>query len=155
MALDEHHKRLRPDLFKVLDGPARDDEKIRSLVSGADTQAIFVAEDQSTSDLVGFVHVLEKRWPESALTPATRSADIDALFLKDAFRRRGIAKSLVDASEKWAKERHLGQLTLSVRAFNREAVAAYEAMRFEHLVHRMARPIPDEPSTQHMSTSNE
>jgi GNAT superfamily N-acetyltransferase len=142
-ALDEHHIRLRPDLFKHLDGPARDDEAIRTLVSSTDTQAVFVAEDRPADNLVGFAHVLEKHWPESVVAPATRSADIDAIFLQSAFRRQGIAKLLLSASEQWAGRRSLGQLTLSVRAFNREAIAAYEMTGFDYVAHRMARPIPD------------
>jgi GNAT superfamily N-acetyltransferase len=142
-ALDEHHIRARPDLFKRLDGPTRDHETIRALVANPATQALFVAEERPSGNLVGFAHVLEKHWPESAVAPATRSADVDAMFLERAFRRRGVAKLLLGALERWARQRELSQLTLSVRAFNHEAIAAYEMMGFGYVAHRMARPIPD------------
>ena len=138
-ALDAHHIELRPDLFKRLDRPARDDETLRTLISNVETQAVLVADDKPSASLIGFVHVLEKHWPESVVTPATRSADIDAIFVHSAFRRRGIGNLLISAAELWAQERNLTQLTLSVRAFNHEAITAYQRAGFDYVAHRLAR----------------
>lgn len=140
--LDEHHVRMRPDLFKQLDGPARSDEMLRELIADVEAQAIFVAE-AALGDLLGFVHVRERCSPETVVAPASTYAEIDALAVKTDFRRGGVAKALVGQAERWAKERGLNQLVLSVRAFNHSAVAAYEALGFEHIVHRMARSISD------------
>lgn len=138
--LDEHHIKLRPDLFKQLHGPARDRDALVSLITNAESQAVFVAELPSYG-LIGLVHVLERRSPETVVAPATVSAEVDSVAINHAYRRLGVAKALIRQAEQWAKERRIGKLVLSVRAFNDDALQAYMAMGFEPVVHRMERAI--------------
>ena len=141
VALDEHHFHLRPELFKALTGPARNEAVIGGFID-SDRQVIFVAEARDRPEaLAGLVHVLEREIAETIVAPARRVAEVDAMVVTPERRGGGIARRLLDEAEAWARARQLVALELNVRGFNAPAFAAYQALGFEPLAHRMGRTI--------------
>jgi ribosomal protein S18 acetylase RimI-like enzyme len=135
--LDEHHRRARPDLFRAPAGPARERSFVDALIAGPDC-TIIVAETR-TGSLLGFVTVVVRTIAASVVRDERRFAEIDGLVVSRHARRRGIARELVSAADRWSSSRGVASLELSVWEFNQEAAAFYEAVGFETFLRRMGR----------------
>ncbi len=86
--------------------------------------AIFVAEDGGT--LVGFA-VLEFMADEGY---------IHLVAVDENYRRRGIARSLLELAHKFAAEAEVGRLLLEVRCSNTAAVSLYSSLGYKMLARR-------------------
>lgn len=86
------------------------------------TSAIFVAE--SESELVGFVRVRGdnlRRLRHSALI---------VIAIKQAFTGQGVGTALLSEAERWARERGVHRLYLTVMTHNERAIGLYQKMGF-------------------------
>lgn len=61
---------------------------------------------------------------------------LDLIAVDPAYRRQGIAKTLLAAAEDWCRGQGLSRLLLEVRASNAAAQAFYAAQEYETLVRR-------------------
>ena len=100
---------------------------------------IFIAEVAGKA--VGYVLCVQVIKPESPFTTASHILEIDQLSVEPDWRRRGIASALMQQAEQFAVERGITRLTLTVAAFNTEAVAFYEAVGYQPATVRLARTI--------------
>jgi ribosomal protein S18 acetylase RimI-like enzyme len=66
-----------------------------------------------------------------APTPPADAFYVDSLGTGARFRRRGVARTLLEAAERSARERGLSSLALDTRATNTAARALYEGFGFE------------------------
>jgi ribosomal protein S18 acetylase RimI-like enzyme len=87
---------------------------------------IFVAED--TGSLAGFLCVVSNRL--GAPDHPDRHAFVQDVFVAREYRRRGIARRLMDAAEAFAAERRVGEIRLAVLERNIGARGLYEALGF-------------------------
>ena len=105
-------------------------------------QALFLAEVDGA--VVGLVRVqaLERlEVPDvPALTPR-RYAMVQELVVAQTHQRRGIATRLMTEAHRWARDRGLTQVELSVYDFNHPALRLYEKLGFTPDSHRRSRPI--------------
>ncbi len=85
----------------------------------------------------GFVLVEET---QSGLT-GERLAWVTLLYVAEAHRRRGVARRLLAAAERWASGLGLTRIGLSVAARNDAARALYEAEGYEVDLVRMAKEV--------------
>jgi ribosomal-protein-alanine N-acetyltransferase len=56
---------------------------------------------------------------------------VDRVFCSPDCRRRGVARSLMERLDRWARERRAAFITLEVRASNAPAAALYRSFGFE------------------------
>lgn len=136
--LDTYHRLRRPDLFRAVEGPARDDAFLKGVIAGPDS-VIFVAENGSA--LLGLSAIYARILPANAIRPERRYAEIDSFGLTENARRLGIGKQLMLASEAWAREKGMPKLELQVHGFNKGAIAFYEQDGFTPMMHRMERTL--------------
>lgn len=66
---------------------------------------------------------------------------IDALFVKEEYRKNGIAKKLLNSIEKWGKENNAKIAELTVCKENEKALSLYNSLGFETIVYRMNKKI--------------
>jgi GNAT superfamily N-acetyltransferase len=128
--------RGRPDLFR---SPLADDgeelERLRRYVIDRierPTEGLLVAEQAGS--VLGFVHVLLERVPESASVPFRHAATegwILHLAVASEQQRRGVGRALDAAARAWARARGAQTMGLQVWTYNQDA-----APFFEHLGYR-------------------
>jgi len=111
--------RLRPDVearARVLFG-----SQLRS-----PTEAIFLAEEEGKA--VGVLRCVESIG--SPLMEPARYAYVSSAYVRPESRRHGVLRALLDAAERWARDRGLEQMRLHNVAGSRNAEAAWSALGF-------------------------
>ncbi len=95
---------------------------------------IFVAQD-SKGQLVGFssVHL----WYPAPIYQAELEAYVNEIFVRPDYRRRGIAKSLIDAVLDWANRQEAVRVRLGVLAANSQGLAFWNAVGAREFVTTM------------------
>jgi len=106
------------------------------------TNAAFVAED--AGKIVGYVYGFVYEIPHFFLRPV---AALDALFVEEEYRRRGIARELIRAFREYAAENGACRIDLKVLSRNEKALALYRGLGFSEAKKYMSVQIPrDDPS---------
>ncbi|MCH5291892.1 MAG: GNAT family N-acetyltransferase [Treponema sp.] len=100
-------------------------EGIRGSLAGGHQEVVFVADLGGV--LAGFVCVqLKKSFCYSSL-----AAEITEVFVRQDFRRRGIASRMIEAAERHCRRNYpLGEFTLLVGKSNLAAYALYKSLGF-------------------------
>ena len=138
---DALHARERPERFRPTDQPARSRRLFDAHLADTD-QALFVAEVDG--DVVGLVRVQALERAEvpdvPALTPR-RYAMVQELVVAQSHHRRGIATRLMAEAHRWARDRGLTQVELSVYQFNHPALRLYSKLGYSPDSRRLARKL--------------
>jgi ribosomal protein S18 acetylase RimI-like enzyme len=124
---DELHAEIRPDFFRVPDGPQPSLRQLRELLGGWE-RTVLVAEHQQA--LVGLVQVGVFDTPTGAGKVQRRRGRVDDIVVDAEHRRRGVGRALMAAAEHWCRQRGAAQLVLTVWTGNRNADAFYEALGY-------------------------
>lgn len=121
------HAARRPDLF-YSDGAGYGQEEFQALL--ADSGAIALAAEVD-GDLAGIClgRVAPRR--ESPVFRPGLDAELEDVAVFPAFRRRGVARRLLEAAKVRAAELGAERLGLRVWEFNAGALALYRAMGFQ------------------------
>jgi ribosomal protein S18 acetylase RimI-like enzyme len=101
----------------------------------------FVAESEG-GQVVGYLWAVARQGKDMALTHARSFVEVEEACVSPPYRRRGVARLLLERAEQWARERALFEVRLTVRAFNDAARQAYAALGYEPIQHRMRRMLP-------------
>ena len=96
------------------------------------------------SAAAGFVMVDYIDRPESPYNLARRFYHVAEFGVDPAWRRRGVASALVASMKADARARGFHKIELDAWAFNKGALAFYEAMGFETYRRFMELPLSDE-----------
>ena len=127
---DMLHARERPDRFRPTDQPARSQRLFDAHLANAD-QALLVAEVDG--DVVGLVRVQALERAEvpdvPALTPR-RYAMVQELAVAQTHQRRGIGTRLMTEAHRWARDRGVTEVGLSVYEFNQPALRLYSKLGY-------------------------
>lgn len=148
--MDERHTRVRirgaeakdrdfvlglvPQLLAFGPPAWRDAESMRetdaAVVAGAldgrsAGSVVFVAEDEAGAQL-GFVHVR----PETDYYLRAECGHVADVVVAPEARGQGAGRALMEAAERWARERGYSMLTLNVFVENTGARAVYESLGF-------------------------
>lgn len=111
----------RPDLFAPLEefyAP----ELFREWVSGGVEDAIWLlAEEDGETAGICLTRVNDRREMLAAREPC-----VDLLFVREAYRRRGVARSLLEETERRAKAMGCTTLILCADGYNEGAMRLYE-----------------------------
>ena len=122
--LDELHVQARPDCFihRNKDEMYPKDAFIHNLAYPGGLELGAFEDEQ----FVGFVEAT--LWEESGMVKDVKTVCLDNIYVLPACRRRGIAAKLFAVVETWAKEQGAIRLDLHTWAFNKGAIAMYQAM---------------------------
>jgi GNAT superfamily N-acetyltransferase len=101
--------------------------------------AIFLAE--SAGEVVGLVMVLARVPFESLDDPPGEYALVAELVVRDGFRRRGIARALLDVAADYAREAGASELRIDVLSENRPARQLYLREGFAPYKVTLAKPL--------------
>ena len=123
--LDQALVDLQPEFFCVA---PRGDEFVRQAVKTANADYLLAEEDGA---VVGFALVNYAGWtPEFSCVLPHRYACLADLVVDEAHRQQGIGSTLLGAAKRWARDRRLEYLELSVLSQNAPAIALYESHDF-------------------------
>ena len=64
---------------------------------------------------------------------------IDNLYVEEEYRRKGVAKNLIEELVKWFKEKNVDVMTVHVYPFNSKAISLYKKFGFEEYSLNMNR----------------
>jgi GNAT superfamily N-acetyltransferase len=89
---------------------------------------------------VGYVLIFERHRPQTPFCWERRWFDLDQICVLPAYRRRGIARALVDEAKRYAA-RSAAEMTVEAWAFNGSARATFEQLGFAPLSVRFRAPL--------------
>lgn len=135
--LDGFHRGQLPDLFQAPRVPVRTKDFFSAILHD-DKSDILIAE---TDRVVGFAEIRLVPTPDQPIYRPQLRALIDAIFVVPESRREGVAQSLMQASELWAKERGAVGIDLGVYEFNKGAQELFSAEGFSTSYRRMSKPL--------------
>ena len=122
--LDEMHVQARPDYFVHRDKyEIYPKDAFLHNLAHPDVLQLGVFENEL---LVGFVRAT--LWEESGMRKDLKTVCLDNIYVLPSHRRSGIASKLFAEVELWAKEQGAIRLDLYTWAFNKDAIAMYQAM---------------------------
>lgn len=100
-------------------------DRIKSSIAG--DSLVLVAEDKV---VVGFLNcgINDRNGPEWEIR---KTGHIGGVYVTPAYRRRGVAKALIQEALKWLKEQKIEYVDLNVAVQNAAAVAAWTALGFK------------------------
>ena len=123
--LDRELVAMQPEFFCA--APRSEQDTAAAL---ADTNAVFLLAVQD-GITVGFALVEYAGWtPEFSCVLPHRYARLSDLVVAPAQRGQGIGSALLGAAKRWARDRRLEYLELSVLSQNAPAIALYESHDF-------------------------
>jgi len=129
--ITDHHAELDP-LFRMRRGPVADGELrelLRALRRDPDVE-IFVFDQNGTPEGLCIVRI--DRAPP--ILEETERAEITDVGVRPDWRRRGIARQLVEAAQAWVRDRGVARIEIQVAAGNREGQAFWRALGYGHLM---------------------
>jgi ribosomal protein S18 acetylase RimI-like enzyme len=136
-AVQELHLAHRPDGFKQADAVVVAGW-FRAMLENPAVRA-WIAEWDGAA--VGYVLTMVYDRPENPFAFARRFCEIDQIGVAPEFRRRGVARSLVERVLEDARLREIPDVELTSWYFNTEARDAFRALGFTEKVVRFGRPV--------------
>lgn len=129
--ITDHHAGLDP-LFRMRRGPVAEGELrelLRALQRDPDAE-IFVFDHAGTPEGLCIVRI--DRAPP--ILEETERAEISDVGVRPTFRRRGVARRLVEAAQGWVRDRGVARIEIQVARGNAEGQAFWRAMGYGHLM---------------------
>jgi ribosomal protein S18 acetylase RimI-like enzyme len=134
--LDEYHRLALPAVFRKPVGARREQSWLDGIIAGPD-QAILVAEGPQT-DIAGLVVLIARSVAANTVRDFRRFVEIDQLVVASAARRRGVGRSLIDASKAWGRARGVANLEVTAWSVNVETIRFYRKIGFSPTIARFA-----------------
>lgn len=133
-ALDEFHRRARPDFFRPFDGPARSREQIEQWLAGPGSTVLV---GEGGQGVVGLA-VLLTRSPSSFAGAVPRKVvELDSIVVRADQRGRQVGRRLLEAMAEWSRGQGASHVEVAVHAFNRDARRFYEGFGFTASIDRL------------------
>lgn len=132
--LDEHHVRLLPEVFQLVDGDARPDSLIAQWIEDEDADYLLA---QADGAVVGFVNVRKSSHPQYPMFRAHDFALIENAVVDEPHRGKGIGKALFEAAMQWAGDRALKHVQTTVWHENAGAREFYLGQGFRPMTMKM------------------
>ncbi|MCG2767492.1 MAG: GNAT family N-acetyltransferase [Anaerolineae bacterium] len=136
--VDELHRINLPQRFREPEGPTREWDYLRSVITDENV-GFFVAEDDG--ELVGFVHVVVRDSRDIPILVPRRYAFIDSIAVREELRGTGIGRVLMERAHEWATSMGATEMELNVFEFNEDAVAFYLKLGYRTVCREMSKPL--------------
>lgn len=128
------HAEALPDLFKYPESDTFSvDFAAEQLV---DPNSYFFIASVDASD-IGYIFAQVLHREENAYRHRLDFIEIDQISVQPEFQRQGFGKALIQKVRELAKEREIDTITLSVWAFNDQALNFFRRQGFEVFIKRM------------------
>ncbi len=134
------HAGVLPNIYPKATADAGMTDYLRRVLVLEDTH-LFVAETDSM--VVGVLILQRGEVPRTPVHVPRRWVTVDAIVVREAFRRRGIGEALMEQARAWANERGIDAVELMVAEFNTAAIAWYEKLGYTSVYRRMTRSVED------------
>ena len=121
------HAAAHPSLFKASPDPTEARTAFAALLAKPGALWALATEDEPAGYLYAEMQERAERWSR----PAINACYINPLVVAPRFRRRGVAKSLVDFAVTAAATRGIARVELDVWSFNTEAKHCFASLGFE------------------------
>ena len=99
------------------------------------TRAFIAWEDDAA---LGYLLAFSQERAANPFGGARRWVLVEQIAVDPAARQKGVARALMDAAARWARELGIDRLELETWAFNARAQAAFQALGFRPMRHRFA-----------------
>jgi ribosomal protein S18 acetylase RimI-like enzyme len=130
--VDALHRDAVPSVFRVPNSSPRTREFVSGIIAD-ENAALLVAE--SKGKVIAFLCVRIRQAPDIPILTPRRFARIEEIVVSKAFQRHGVGQALLDKAHRWALERQVRQVELTVWEFNKAAIAFYERQGYT-IAHR-------------------
>ncbi len=100
---------------------------------------LLVAEGKQA--VIGFALLEVQNHKPNPMLKRRRFLYLDQICVDPAYRRKGVAKQLVEFALKKATSNGFSQVVLDVWDFNKRAQTFFGSMKFSHQIHRMVRVV--------------
>jgi len=137
--------RLRVAMWPGLEAEQNEAEMI-GILDDDERAEVFVAAG-SDGQLWGFVEVALRPWAEGCTTPPP-IGHVDACFVVEGLRGRGVGRALLSAVEAWARDRGCLEMGSDAEIDDPGTIAAHRAIGYREVgraVHFL-KPLVDEPA---------
>jgi ribosomal protein S18 acetylase RimI-like enzyme len=134
---DAYHARHSPDLARLPDTPRFTQEELAELLSH-DTCLVIVVEEAGA--VIGFLEASIQH-PERTDEAVAPWCGINNLAVAERWRRRGIARALIETAETWARRNAITQVRLDVFEFNAGARALYDTLGYRTLARQLGKTL--------------
>lgn len=120
--------RVRGALF-----PNNPDElaEVDAYLSGAVAPAALLVAQRSDGGLAGFLEVGTRPYAEGCVTSPV--AYIEAWYVDEDMRRRGVGRALFNAAELWARDQGLTEIASDALIDNAISIAAHKALGYQEV----------------------
>jgi ribosomal protein S18 acetylase RimI-like enzyme len=135
---EQFHREALPHVFRAPPDHFPDRALFESWV--ADVDADVIVADLS-GELCGFVVVERMTSPETPIQGHRARAGVPLLAVRSDARRMGVGRRLMEAVSRWAQERDLSVVALTVWEFNQPALEFYESLGFRAVSRVMERDL--------------
>ena len=135
--IEGQHVDALPRVFR----PNPHSERVKMLgeIMADQSSALLVAEQHG--EVVGYINLAVKEVEDNAVLVPRRYVKIRDLAVSKKHHRSGAGSALMQAAERWARERGVDTLELSVWEFNRGALAFYQEMGYSTAAREMWKRI--------------
>ena len=108
--------------------PDQHRKEIEKVLSNPNRFAVFVCED-GQSNLAAFAEVSLREWAEGCLSSPV--GYLEGWYVAESFRRKGVGRALLSASEKWARSQGCTEMASDTDLGNEESETAHKKLGFE------------------------
>lgn len=137
LKLHKLHVEGRADIYKDMEQPLSLEEYV-SMVQGREYVALAA---EYEGNFAGFIIAQRRTTPENPMLQRNTYFYIDALYVSDNCRRKGIGRALYTYLSHLAAEEKCSRIDLKVWDFNKDAVSFYKNMGFQMQCYNMEKRI--------------
>ena len=127
------HIQIKPDIFQMPD-PVMTESWYKEELENAAT-VMYVAD--VGGHIGGVIQIMVRNSPNDPIFVRRRYAHIEDIVVSDTYRGQGIGRYLMDAAQKWAKDRGASAVDLWVWAGNNNAIEFYKHLGYSTVRHAM------------------
>jgi len=138
--IDLLHRRALPHVFRAPAGRALDLAHFEAVL--ADPEMDWIVAERA-GEIVGFSSVRVLHAADRPVLVPRHFVEVDSLAVRADHYRSGVGRALMAAAERWAAERGLYEIELSVWEFNQGALAFYEELGYVTERRKMRRVLND------------
>ncbi len=134
LAIQALHHEAEPAYYRAPDRAAIE-AMVRERMEQTPTPYLVAA--PTSGPAFGYIHLVPRGDTGSPLTEPWSFVELNEIYVRPEHRKRGVARALCTELAHRARENGARAIRLTVRHFNTDAFAAYEALGYRPLQHRL------------------